>query len=223
MKKNKSAVVLLSGGLDSTVTCYYAKSLGYKVFALNFDYSQRHKVELKKAKLIARKLNIPFTLVKVDFPWKNSALLNKAIALPKNRNIKNIPKEIPITYVPARNIIFLSIAMGFAESIEADAIFIGANALDYSGYPDCRPKFFKAMARALSLGTKMGLKKNIRILTPLIDLSKADIVRMGIKLNVPFGMTWSCYSGGKSPCRKCDSCLLREKGFSEAGIKDPLN
>lgn len=219
-RKKKFAVVLLSGGLDSATTLYISKKDGYTPYVLSFDYSQRHKKELKYARLIAASLGAPIKIVKLDLPWKNSALLNKNIPLPKNRKVNSIPKDIPSTYVPARNIIFLSIAAGFAESIGAEAIYIGANAIDYSGYPDCRKEFFEAMKKAFHFGTKSGLKKGLKIKIPLLKMSKGDIVRIGIRLKVPFEFTWSCYGGGGKPCGKCDSCILRKKGFKDAGVQD---
>lgn len=221
-RKRKLAVVLLSGGLDSAVTLYIAKNMGFKAHALSFDYSQRHRREIASARKIANKAGVPISIMKIEFPWKNSALLNKAIDVPKNRAIANISKSIPSTYVPARNIIFLSIAAGFAESLKAQAIFIGANAIDFSGYPDCRPEFFESMNKTIGTGTKFGGEHNIKIVTPLLKKNKADIVKIGNRLKVPFKLTWSCYEGGKYPCLKCDSCILRKKGFNEAGIEDPL-
>jgi len=216
----KKAVVLLSGGLDSTVTLYFARKKGYKCFCLIFDYGQRHKKEIKSALKISKKLKCPYQIIKIKLPWSKSALTDRKILLPIDRNIKEMKKEIPPTYVPARNTIFLSFAVSYAESINADVIFIGANAIDYSGYPDCRPNFYKAFQKVVKLGTKKGVEgKKIKIIAPLIKKSKADIVKLGKKLKVPFNLTWSCYKGGKKPCGKCDSCLLRTKGFLEANIK----
>ena len=222
MPKKKIAVVLLSGGLDSACTLYIARKKGFAPFALTFDYSQRHRRELIAAKSIAKSIGIPIKIVKINFPWTNSALLNKKIPLPKGRKIRDISKFIPPTYVPARNIIFLSIAAGFAESLNADAVFIGANAIDFSGYPDCRPEFFKAMKKAIAVGTKSGLTRDIKIEAPLLNKSKAEIIKLGAQLNVPFALTWSCYEGRKRPCLKCDSCILRKRGFESAGAIDPL-
>jgi len=217
----KKSVILLSGGLDSTTTLYYAKSKGYKTFCLIFDYGQRHKKEISQAVKIAEKSKSKYHIVKINLPQKSSALLDKNIPLPENRNI--IPDEIPTTYVPARNIIFLSFAASFAESIGANAIFIGANAIDYSGYPDCRPEFFRSFNKTLKEGLKAGVEGNaIKIHTPLIRKTKAQIIRMGFKLKVPYHLTWSCYKGGRKPCGACDSCVLRAKGFDEAGVKDPI-
>ena len=216
----KRAIVLLSGGLDSTTTLFYAKRKGYKVFALIFDYGQRHKKEIECAKKIAALAQCDYRVIHISFPWRGSALLDKAIALPK-RNILN-NKEIPATYVPARNIIFLSYAASYAEAVGARAIFIGANARDYSGYPDCRPEFFNAFKHVLKKGSKSGVEgKVIDIQTPLVYLSKAEIIALGFKLKVPCHLTWSCYQGGKKPCGRCDSCQFRQKGFKELQAKDP--
>lgn len=212
----KSAVVLLSGGIDSATSLYIAKKQGYKCFALIFDYGQRNRREIDSAKKIARKAKNPFALLEIRFPWKGSALLDKKIRIPHKRL-----KSIPSTYVPARNTIFLSYALSFAESIGASRIFIGAHTEDYSGYPDCRPGFFEAFNKVKNLGTKIG--KEIKIATPLIYKTKAQIISLGIKLGIPYYLTWSCYEGGKRPCGKCDSCYYRLKGFREAGAEDPLN
>ena len=172
---NKKAIVLLSGGLDSATTLYYAKAKGYAVHALVFDYGQRHRREIAAARAVARAAKVPVEVVKISMPWKGSVLLDLSQHVPSRGVKKNV---IPPTYVPARNIIFLSFAASFAEAVGARDIFIGANAVDYSGYPDCRPKFFKAFQAALDLGLKTGVeKKGIRILTPLVDMTKADIVR----------------------------------------------
>ena len=217
---SKKAIVLLSGGLDSATTLYYAKAKGYAVHALIFDYGQRHRREIMAARAVARAAKVPFEVVKISMPWKGSALLDLSVRIPSGGVKKNV---IPPTYVPARNIIFLSFAASFAEASGARAILIGANALDYSGYPDCRPKFFKAFQAALDQGLKTGVeKKGIRILTPLVDMTKADIVKLGKKLGVPFAKTWSCYNGAGKVCGVCDSCRLRAKGFFEAGVVDPV-
>ena len=218
----KRAVVLLSGGLDSTTTLFYAKKKGYKVFGLIFDYGQRHKKEIRQAKRVMQFARCEYKVIKIAFPWKGSALLDGKIPLPKRQNIDGVP-SIPVTYVPARNIIFLSYAASYAEVIKASDIFIGANARDYSGYPDCRPEFFKAFKEVLKKGSKSGVEgKAINIVTPLIHKTKAEIIRLGVKLKVPYQLTWSCYQGGKSPCGTCDSCLFRKRGFDKLKIKDPL-
>ncbi|OGR53662.1 MAG: 7-cyano-7-deazaguanine synthase QueC [Elusimicrobia bacterium RIFCSPLOWO2_02_FULL_39_32] len=220
----KKAVVLLSGGLDSTTSLYWAKSKGYQTFVLIFDYGQRHKKEIGSAIKIARKTKSFYLQVKFSLPWKGSALLDKSLKLPKKRKLeKMISSGIPSTYVPARNTIFLSFALSYADAIQADAIVIGANAIDYSGYPDCRPQYLNAMEKAALLGTKIGTEgKKFKILAPLVKMSKAKIIQLGLKLKVPYELTWSCYQGGRSPCKECDSCILRAKGFKEAGALDPF-
>ncbi|OGX07538.1 MAG: 7-cyano-7-deazaguanine synthase QueC [Omnitrophica WOR_2 bacterium GWA2_47_8] len=211
----KSAIILLSGGLDSATTLYYAKQKGFKTFCLIFDYNQRHKKEIEHAKRIARISKSGFQVIKIRLPWKGSSLLDKKIPLPVNRTM--IPDEIPSTYVPARNIIFLSFAASYAESIGAGAIFIGANAIDYSGYPDCRPQFYRAYQAMVNKGMKAGVEgRTIKIYTPLIRKAKAQIIQLGLKLKAPLDLTWSCYGGGAKPCGRCDSCVLRERGFMEA-------
>jgi 7-cyano-7-deazaguanine synthase len=215
--KNK-AVVLLSGGLDSAVTLYTAKSKGLECFCLIFDYGQRHKKEIRAAKKVAVAAGCKYEVIKIALPWKGSALLDKKINIPGKISKGG---KIPATYVPARNIIFLSFALSYAEALNARAIFIGAHAQDYSGYPDCRPEFYRAFDKVAAVGTKSGVeKRKIKIETPLINDTKAGIIRRGAKLNVPFRLTWSCYRGGRAPCGKCDSCHYRAKGFKEAGINE---
>ena len=219
MNKIKKAVVLFSGGLDSTTTLYYAKSKGLKPYCLIFDYGQRHLKEISSAKRIAKNVKCVYEVVKISLPWKGSSLLDKQLKLPYRNKIN--PNKIPSTYVPARNIIFLSFAASYAEVIGAGDIFIGANALDYSGYPDCRPEFLEAFRKMLYRGLKTGVEgRSLRIQAPLLRKTKAQIVRLGKKLEVPFDLTWSCYSGGRKPCGWCESCLLRKKGFDGAGVKD---
>jgi 7-cyano-7-deazaguanine synthase len=223
--RNKRAIVLLSGGLDSATALYLAKARGFKCLCLIFDYGQRHKREIKGAKVIAKNAKCKWQVIKISLPWKGSALLNKKINIPKRNDetTKRRNDEIPVTYVPARNIIFLSFALSFAESIGAGAIFIGAHAQDYSGYPDCRPEFYRAFDRVITCGTKAGLeKRRIVIKAPLINKSKTEIIKLGSRLGVPFALTWSCYKGAKEPCGECDSCYFRAKGFKEAKILDPL-
>jgi len=202
----KKAIILLSGGLDSTTTLYYAKKHGYECHALIFDYGQRHKKEVRSAVAVALLESVAYHVMRIKLPWKGSSLLDKKTKVPTNRKMKGIPS----TYVPARNTIFLSFALSYAEAIEAQVIFIGANAVDFSGYPDCRPKFYQAFHSVIKEGTKA---QKIKILTPLIDLSKAEIIKLAIKLKVPLELTWSCYQGGQKPCGICDSCRLRQRGF----------
>ncbi len=219
----KKAVCLLSGGLDSTTALYVARSQGYNVKALTVHYGQLHEKEILCAKEIAKHLQIEHKIISISLPWGGSALLDPQIPVPVGREESEISQGLPSTYVPARNSIFLTLAASYAEASEAEAIFIGSNALDYSGYPDCRPEYFEAFQEAIRLGTKVGLEgKAIRIETPLLNLSKKEIVKLGLKLKVPFEKTWSCYQGREFPCEQCDSCLLRAKGFREAGIQDPL-
>lgn len=219
----KKAVVLLSGGLDSAVTMYVAREEGYECRALIFDYGQRHKRELAFARRLARECGAHLRPVKLTLPWKGSSLVDKRAPLPLGRSAKDIEKSgVPSTYVPARNTIFLSIAASYAETIGASAIFIGAHTGDSSGYPDCRPDYLRAFDKAIGLGTKRGIEKKLHLEFPLIKKDKSGIIKLGNRLGVPFRYTWSCYQGLKSPCGRCDSCVLRAKGFKEAGLKDPL-
>ena len=219
----KKAVVLLSGGLDSSTTLYLAKKKGFKCFCLVFDYGQRLRRELESAKKVARKAGCPCKSIKIDLPWKGSALLDRKIKIPKYLKGADVNNNIPLTYVPGRNTIFLSFALSYAEAIGASAIFIGAHAQDYSGYPDCRPGFFRAFSKVALCGTKAGIEnKKIKVETPLLNMKKSQIIKLGDKLGVPFGLTWSCYRGGKFPCGTCDSCYYRARGFKQAGIPDSL-
>lgn len=219
----KKAVVLLSGGLDSATVLYWAKKRRYQIFPLTFEYGQKHKKELLSAGKIARLNGLNLKVIRIGLPWKGSALLDSAIPIPQPASEKEVGVSIPSTYVPGRNLIFLSYALSYAETINASLILIGANSVDFSGYPDCRPQFYRLLNRLTMVGTKSGVEgQRIQILTPLIYLSKANIVRLGKRLKVPFKHTWSCYAGKKMPCGKCDSCLLRNRGFTEAGITDPL-
>ncbi len=219
----KEAIVLLSGGIDSTTTLYIALDRGYRCHCLIFDYNQRHRKEILQAKKIAKKARCDYKVIKLSLPWQGSSLLDKDAKLPSGRSTEEMAKDIPSTYVPSRNTIFLSIASGWAEAIVADTVFIGANAVDFSGYPDCRPAYFKPFNELLKEGTRIGVEgKPVRIETPLIDKKKSEVIKIGTKLMAPYELTWSCYEGKKKPCLKCDSCLLRKKGFEEAGLKDPL-
>lgn len=213
----KKAVILLSGGIDSTTTLYFAKKQGYKCYALIFDYGQRHKREVRSAVAVAKCAKVTYRIIKIALPWGGSSLLDKKMKIPVGRSLKEITQGIPSTYVPARNTIFLSFALSYAEAIGAEVIFIGANVIDFSGYPDCRPSFYHAFQKVIKEGTK---KKKIKVLTPLINMTKAQIIRLGMKLKAPLELTWSCYQGGRRPCGVCDSCRLREKGFSQLGIRD---
>ena len=216
------AVVLLSGGLDSTTTLAYALNEGCECTALSFRYGQRHTRELESAKNVCAHYGVHHVVVDIDLSMYRSALTRKDIDVPMDRP-GDLAEEIPVTYVPARNIVFLSIAAGLAESIDADRIYIGANVVDYSGYPDCRPEFFEAYENMLSRGTKAGVEGHpIKICTPILHSSKADIVRTGKKLGAPLQMSWSCYNGGDKACGHCDSCRLRLEGFRQAGYKDEI-
>ena len=220
--KFKKAVVLLSGGLDSATVLYDALSKGYRCSCLIVDYGQRHRREIRSARAIARAAGTPSFTARVRVPWGGSALTDRKIRVPSRRSLARIGRGIPATYVPARNTIFLSLALGFAEATGAETIFIGANALDFSGYPDCRPAYYRLMQRVARVGTKAGVEgKGIRIVAPLIRLTKAQIIRKGLRLGVLYGKSWSCYLGGRRPCGRCDSCLLRAKGFREAKTADP--
>jgi len=221
----KHAVCLLSGGIDSTVTAKIAKSRGYRISALSFDYGQRNKRELESAEKISGWLNSMHKIFKIDLRQIGGSALTDEIKIPATKTPQEIKssKKIPATYVPARNTIFLSIALAYAEVIDANAIFIGANSIDYSGYPDCRPKYFKRFQELADAATKKGLEgMGVEIKTPLLYLTKADIIKKGVELEVPLQHTWSCYRGGEKACGRCDSCILRLDGFKVAGSKDPI-
>jgi 7-cyano-7-deazaguanine synthase len=214
------AVVLLSGGLDSTVCLAQAAADGCEVTALSFRYGQRHSRELESAAAVCGRYGAEHMVIDIDLSSYRSALTRRDMEVPMGRGASS---GIPDTYVPARNIVFLSVAAGLAESISAERIYIGINAVDYSGYPDCRPEFLEAYEAMLSKGTKAGVEGSpVKICAPLLRMSKADIVRLGARLGAPLGLTWSCYSGGERACGRCDSCLLRLKGFEEAGLRDEI-
>jgi 7-cyano-7-deazaguanine synthase len=212
------AIVLLSGGLDSTVCTALAAREHDSLLALSFDYGQRHRAELERAASIARHYGAEQLVVSIDASqWGGSALTDPTIAIPEAG-----AEGIPATYVPARNLIFLSVAMGVAEARDADVVVIGVNALDYSGYPDCRPEFVDSFRATAALALKRGVEgRPVAIDTPLIDRTKADIVRLGVELGAPLHLSWSCYRDGPVPCGECDACHLRAKGFAEAGVMDP--
>ncbi len=218
-------LVVLSGGLDSTVCLALAADEEHPsepLVALTFDYGQRHRVELERAASIAAHYGADHLLVRLDASqWGGSALTDDTIDVPDAGRADD-DTAIPVTYVPARNLIFLAVAMGVAEARDLDAVSIGVNALDYSGYPDCRPAFIASFAATAQLATKRGVEgRPVQIRTPLLDKSKADIVRLGIAVDAPLELTWSCYRGGDQPCGTCDACDLRAKGFATAGRNDP--
>ena len=224
MRKKQKAIVLHSGGLDSTTCLYWALKRGYECISLNITYGQKHKKEIECAKKICKKLKVKMIEVNLNLPWLKDAtsLVGKKLVIPNESldTIKNLGR-LPNTYVPARNLIFASIAASLADSIGANAIIIGANSVDYSGYPDCRPRFYTPLERTIHEGTRAALGgQNIEILTPLLKLSKAQIAQLAYALGVPVGETWSCYRGGKTPCGKCDACRLREQGFKQAHLED---
>lgn len=219
------AVILLSGGLDSATVIYQAKADGYDCYALSFDYQQRHRRELDAATKIAAAVGVvEHQVVTFDLRlWGGSALTDETIAVPSDRSVAEMASQIPITYVPARNTIFLSFALAYAEAIAAERVYIGVNSLDYSGYPDCRPDFIQAMQEVFRLGTKQGREgQPITIATPLLELKKTEIIQLGNQLGVPWDQTWSCYAGEAIACGVCDACRLRLAAFAELGSQDPL-
>ena len=221
------AVVLLSGGLDSTTVLAIALSRGFETYAMSFRYGQRHVVELEKAAEVARRLGAArHTVVDVDLRAFGGSALTSDVAVPKGRSAADMSHGIPITYVPARNTIFLSFALAWAEVLGSSDIFVGVNAIDYSGYPDCRPEYIAAYERMANLATKAGVegKQKLTIHAPLVTMSKSDIIKAGMALGVDFSMTCSCYDPGPNgePCGGCDACVLRAQGFAAAGIPDPL-
>jgi 7-cyano-7-deazaguanine synthase len=214
-----TSLVILSGGLDSTVCMALAAAEG-PVVALTFDYGQRHWHEIDHAAGVAGFYRADHLVVRLDLTgWGGSALTDSSVAVPHG---EVAAPGIPVTYVPARNLIFLSVAMGVAEARSLDEVYLGVNGLDYSGYPDCRPEFVESFERTAALALKRGVEgRPVRVRTPLISLTKAEIVRLGVERGAPLHLTWSCYEGGTVPCGSCDSCALRAKGFAEAGIDDP--
>ena len=221
----KKAVVLLSGGLDSTTTLAVAKAQGLAVHALSVDYGQRHRVELEQAERVAQAMRVAeHRTVRLDLRAIGGSALTSAIDVPKGRSAEDMSHGIPVTYVPARNTLLLGLALGYAETVGAFDLFIGANVLDYSGYPDCRPEFLEAFERLANLATKAGVEGTgrFRVHAPLLKMTKAEIIREGTRLGVDYSLTLSCYdpdAQGRA-CGNCDSCLLRKKGFEEAGVKD---
>ena len=221
------AICLLSGGLDSATCLAVDRREGFETYALSFDYGQRHRQELVAAERVAAHLGAhAHRVARIDLRVFGGSALTDEIDVPKHRSAAEMGEGIPITYVPARNTIFLSFALAWAEVVQADTIFIGVNAVDYSGYPDCRPEFIHAFEHMANLATKTGVegRTNLTIRTPLIELSKAQIIHLGLSAGVDFGLTHSCYdpTADGRPCGQCDSCLLRAKGFAEAGVADPL-
>lgn len=221
----RKAVILLSGGLDSTTTLAIAQSEGFTPYAISFRYGQRHAVELAAARRIAQAAGVPdHVIADIDLRAFGGSALTSDIEVPKEREIGEMSAGIPVTYVPARNTVFLSFALAWAEVLEADDIFLGVNALDYSGYPDCRPEYIQAFEQMANLATKRGVEGHrLEIHTPLIALTKAQIIECGLELGVDYSQTHSCYDPGAEgeACGRCDSCLLRLKGFEENGLNDP--
>ena len=223
---SKKAVVLISGGLDSTTCIAIAKDAGFEIAALTINYGQRHKFELDAAKQVVNHYQINnHSMIDIDLSQFGGSALTDDIEIPKGRNEEDM-SGIPVTYVPARNTVFLSLALAWAETLQAFDIFIGVNALDYSGYPDCRPEYIASFERTANLATREGVSgNNFKIHTPLINMTKSEIINTGLKLGIDYGMTSTCYdpdTNGK-PCGKCDACFLRLKGFKQAGAIDPLS
>lgn len=220
-----TALVVLSGGLDSTVCMAVARRDGAdRLLAVSFDYGQRHRVELERAAVVAGAYRAEHLVVRIDMRgWGGSALTDGSIEVPAAAaEATGGDQAIPVTYVPARNLIFLSLAAGIAEARACDTVYLGINALDYSGYPDCRPEFVDAFRATAALALKRGVEGDpLDVRTPLVALTKADIVRLGVQLAAPLHLTWSCYRGGPRPCGDCDACALRARGFAEAGAADP--
>jgi 7-cyano-7-deazaguanine synthase len=222
-----NSIVLLSGGLDSTTTLAIAQSEGFDVHAMSFRYGQRHKVELESAQRVAAVIGVKqHVIVDIDLRQFGGSALTSEIDVPKSRSVAEMSHGVPVTYVPARNTVFLSFALAWAETLGAQDIYIGVNALDFSGYPDCRPEYIEAYERLANLATRTGVEgtQRLKIHTPLIQLTKAQIIQRGMQLGVDYSLTSSCYDPAPTgaPCGACDSCLLRAKGFTEAGMQDPL-
>jgi 7-cyano-7-deazaguanine synthase len=226
LSEGRKAVVLLSGGLDSTTTLAIARSEGYEVYALTFRYGQRHEFEIEAARRVSAEFRVAKHIVaEIDLRSFGGSALTSNMEVPKGRALDEMALGIPITYVPARNTIFLSFALAWAEVLDTSDIFIGVNSIDYSGYPDCRPEYIEAYQKMANLATKAGVegRQQLKIHTPLIRLSKVEIIRRGLQIGVDYGLTSTCYdpSADGEACGQCDACLLRLKGFEEAGIKDP--
>lgn len=221
----KNAVVLLSGGLDSATAAIIAKSQGYNLYGLTIAYGQRHLREVESARQLAGFLKmVQHRIVDISLREIGGSALTADIPVPINRSSDEISDGIPVTYVPARNTIFLAVALGYAEVSGADIIVAGMNQVDYSGYPDCRSEYLKSFENMANLATKDGVENGVKykIFTPLIDMTKKEIIQAGTKLSLDYSLTWSCYNGGEYACGKCDSCQIRLAGFAEAGIKDPI-
>ena len=223
MSDSKKAVVLFSGGLDSTTVLVYALRHGYDVYPLTFSYGQRHAIEIKQSERTLKKYGLldRQTIFSIDLtPFVNCSLINKDLEVPEFAE-----NRIPSTYVPSRNLIFLSVASGFAETLGAEKIFIGVNSVDYSGYPDCRPEFVEAFNKTIAVGTKQGVESGIEVVAPILNMSKKEIIELGMSLGVDYSLTHSCYNPTPEglSCGVCDSCRLRLEGFRQAGVVDPLN
>ncbi|HJT55934.1 MAG TPA: 7-cyano-7-deazaguanine synthase QueC [Ktedonobacteraceae bacterium] len=221
----KKAIVLLSGGLDSTTALAIAYAEGFELHTLSFDYGQRHQREVAAAEAVEKYYRVQQQrTVNIDLRVFGGSALTGDFAVPHSRTLEKMAQEIPITYVPARNTIFLSFALAYAEVTDANDIFLGINAIDYSGYPDCRPKYLAAYERMANLATKAAVQdgRKFHIHAPLLEMNKAQIIQQGVELGVPYELTWSCYEGGALACGTCDSCLLRLNGFAEAGMQDPI-
>ncbi len=224
LSQPRKAVVLLSGGLDSTTVLAIARAEGYLPHALSFRYGQRHQAELTAASRVARAFGVPHRILAIDLRAIGGSALTDDIEVPKDRDRAAMGKDVPVTYVPARNTVFLALALGYAETLDAGDLFLGANAVDYSGYPDCRPAFIEAFERLAQVATAQGVSGAVqyRVHAPLMSLTKADIIRRGVELGVDYALTHSCYDPvGELACGRCDACQLRRKGFTEAGVQDP--